>query len=287
MLTRKAMFAGSWYPASAAECEHEIKTFLSETRFRVTPDRGYTGGIVPHAGWFFSGVLACNVIAALREAEGQNPPDAIVIFGMHLHPRSTPCIMAEGSWETPFGGIDIQSDLAAKLMEKFSFKIETSAHFNPENTIELQIPFVKYFFPNSRLLPIGAPPNEISLEIGKTVAGLSRQMNLDIKIIGSTDLTHYGPNYGFMPAGRGSKALLWAKDTNDKSIIDHMLAMNPEKIIREGLSNSNACCAGAAAAAVSASKALGASTSRIVGYSSSHEKHPDDSFVGYAGILFH
>jgi MEMO1 family protein len=287
MNTRKAMFAGSWYPASASECENEIKTFLAETRFRLTPSRGYTGGIVPHAGWYFSGNLACNVIGALREPDGQNPPDAIVIFGMHLHPRSSPCIMSEGSWETPFGDIEIESGLAEKLMEKFSFKIETATHFNPENTIELQIPFVKYFFPNSRLIPIGAPPNDISLEIGKTVAELSRLMNLSIKVIGSTDLTHYGPNYGFMPAGRGAKALAWAKDNNDKTMIDYMLAMNPERVIKEGLANMNSCCAGAAAAAIAASKSLGVSASRLVGCTSSYDKNPGDSFVGYAGILFH
>jgi AmmeMemoRadiSam system protein B len=287
MLTRKAMFAGSWYPASASECENEIKSFLRETRFRITPDRGYIGGIVPHAGWFFSGSLACNVIAALRESEGQSPPDVVVIFGMHLHPGSSPCIMAEGSWETPLGDIDIESDLAGKLMEKFSFKIETPTHFNPENTIELQTPFVKYFFPNARLLPIGAPPNNTSIEIAKTVTALSDQMKLKIKVIGSTDLTHYGSNYGFMPAGRGAKALAWAKDNNDKNMIDHILTLNSESVIREGLANLNACCAGAAAAAIEASKALGASAARLAGYSSSHEKNPGDSFVGYAGILFH
>ncbi|MCU0599739.1 MAG: AmmeMemoRadiSam system protein B [Desulfobacterales bacterium] len=287
MITRKAMFAGSWYPASARECEGEIKSFLSDARFRIAPDRGYMAGILPHAGWYFSGSLACNVVAGLRAPEGQQPPDVIVIFGMHLHPRSTPCIMTEGSWETPFGDMSIESDLAGMLTKKFPFTIETPNRFNPENTIELQVPFVKYFFPKSRLLPIGAPPSDTSLEIGKKVAAISRQMNLNIKVLGSTDLTHYGSNYGFTPAGKGPKALAWAKDNNDRNMIDLMMSMDPKSVIREGLTSLNACCAGAAAAAIEASKALGASTSRLVGYSSSHDKSPGESFVGYAGILFH
>lgn len=286
MNTRKAMFAGSWYPARASECEKEILSFLKETRFNIAPDREYTGGIVPHAGWYFSGSPACNVISSLREPENQNPPDAIVIFGMHLHPNSSAYIMTEGSWETPFGNIDIESGLARRLAEKFSFTIETHRHFNPENTIELQLPFVKYFFPDSRLIPIGVPPMETALDIGRSVADFSRRMQISIKIIGSTDLTHYGPNYGFSPAGRGAKAFEWAKENNDKNIIDLMLKMDSEMVIREGLSKYNACCPGAAAAAISASKALGAATSRLVGYSSSYEKNPGDSFVGYAGILF-
>ena len=286
MNTRKPAFAGSWYPATAAECEKEIKSFLKETRYQIKPDRGYIGGIVPHAGWYFSGSLACNVISALREPEDRKAPDAVVIFGMHLSPGSSPSIMAEGSWETPFGEINIERDLSQKMVEKFSFKVETSRHFNPENTIELQLPFVKYFFPASRVLPIGAPPSDIALDLGKAVADFSRQLKMNIKVIGSTDLTHYGPNYGFIPAGRGARAVEWVKTENDKSVIDLMLTMNPEMVITEGLSKYNACCSGAAAAAISASKELGAKTSRLVGYTSSHEKSPGDSFVGYAGILF-
>ena len=66
MDTRKPVFAGSWYPAGKSECEAQIQEFLNDTRFRVSPASGYLGGIVPHAGWIFSGSLACNVIAALK-----------------------------------------------------------------------------------------------------------------------------------------------------------------------------------------------------------------------------
>ncbi|RJP86429.1 MAG: AmmeMemoRadiSam system protein B, partial [Desulfobacteraceae bacterium] len=31
---------------------------------------------------------------------------------------------------------------------------------------------------------------------------------------------------------------------------------------------------------------LGATTAHYIGYSSSHDKHPGDSFVGYAGMTF-
>ena len=124
------------------------------------------------------------------------------------------------------------------------------------------------------------------MDIARTVADVASQLRMKIKVIGSTDLTHYGPNYGFLPAGKGASAYAWAKDDNDKKIIDLMLGMNPERVIREGLADSNACCPGAAAAAISASKQVGAKNSYLVGYSSSYEKSPGDSFVGYAGMLF-
>ena len=50
---RRAVFAGSWYPAQASECERQIKGFID--RGNITPPRNPNpvGGIVPHAGWFF------------------------------------------------------------------------------------------------------------------------------------------------------------------------------------------------------------------------------------------
>ncbi len=286
MKTRRASFAGSWYPAGPDDCEKEIKAFLKEARFHIEPDHQFIGGIVPHAGWYFSGSLACNVISALQDPNRKRQPDAVVVFGMHLHPRSPSFIMAEGAWETPFGDIEIESRLAKGLIERFSFTIETADRFTPDNTIELQLPFIKYFFDQTRLLPVGLPPSAVAVEIGKSVAELAKQAKMDIRIIGSTDLTHYGVNYGFSPVGTGQKAYAWAKDQQDKKIIEWMKAMDPEQVIAGGLSEHNACCPGAAAGAIAASRALGAKTAAIVGYSSSYEKSPGASFVGYAGLVF-
>jgi len=139
---RNADFAGSWYPAGASACEKEIRKFIDEMDISIDTSREFTGGIVPHAGWFFSGKIACNVIHLLK---GETKPDVIVVFGMHLH-ESSPCyIMKEGAWETPFGNIKIEKDLAGKLAEKFLFNIETPDKYTQDNTIELQLPFIKYF----------------------------------------------------------------------------------------------------------------------------------------------
>jgi AmmeMemoRadiSam system protein B len=284
---RKPSFSGSWYPAGAADCEKEIHAFLNESRFQDIPKADYIGGIVPHAGWYFSGSLACRVISALRNPESKQQPDVIAVFGMHMHPNATPCIMAEGAWETPFGDIAIASTLAGQLTQKFPFNVETPNRFNPDNTIELQLPFIKYFFPDTRIIPIGVPPSDKAIKIARTLAIIARESDISIKIIGSTDLTHYGPNYGFAPEGTNKNAIEWVRDDNDKKAIDRMLHMDPEGLIHEGLSHQNACCSGAAAAAIAASSALGAKRSNYVGYSSSYEKHPGDSFVGYTGVLFH
>jgi AmmeMemoRadiSam system protein B len=279
---RKAMFAGSWYPASASECKKEIDSFLEEGKNIKSPDRRLVGGIVPHAGWYFSGSIACNVISRLKS---EDPPDVIVVFGMHLHPNSQCYLMAEGAWETPFGEIPVEERLAAALVKKYSFSLETPDRFSQDNTIELQLPFIKYFFKDTKIVAMGVPPSESSLEIGKSVIDLAKEMDLTAKVIGSTDLTHYGSNYGFTSQGRGKKAVDWVRSENDRRVINAMLALEPEKVISEALASQNACCAGAVATAIAAAKNLGADQADEIAYATSYDKSPGDSFVGYVGIV--
>ncbi len=283
MKVRKAMLAGSWYPAGASECEREINNFLNDATVRPSSKNKLTGGIVPHAGWYFSGSIACNVINYLKKGD---VPDVFVIFGMHLGPEHPCYIMKEGAWETPFGNIEIEEELAGKLVEKFNFNVETTEYFTEDNTIELQLPFIKYLFGDVKIVPVGVPPVKESLEIGRAVADISTGLGLHIKVIGSTDLTHYGLNYGFMPEGIGCSALDWVRDVNDKKIIDIMLEMDPGRVMSEALKYRNACCSGAAATAIAVAKQLGSDHADAIVYATSYDKRPSNSFVGYAGIVF-
>ena len=277
---RRAMFAGSWYPADPSDCEREIQHFLQEGKSIPAPAGKLVGGIVPHAGWFFSGSIGCNVIHFLQD---DDPPDVLAIFGMHLHPDSSRFIMKEGAYQTPFGELPVAEELAGELTGRFSFNVETPSRFNPDNTVELQLPFIKYFFPNARIVAMGVPPTKSSVAIGTAVVEIARQLGSKIKVIGSTDLTHYGYNYGFVSKGTGKKAVDWVRNENDRRVIEAMLAMDPERIIREGLEHQNACCAGAAATAIAAGKKLGATKAEKITYEDLSARvkvdHTDISFI--------
>ena len=280
---RKAVFAGSWYPSSASECEREIAGFLAEGKNLNPPGRELVGGIVPHAGWYFSGSIACNVINCLK---GRDATDVVLIFGMHLHANSPCYMMAEGAWETPFGEMPVDEALAAEIARKFSIVLETPKRFNQDNTVELQLPFIKYFFKDAKIVALGVPPHKNSLEIGRTVVEIAKRLGLRAKVIGTTDLTHYGVNYGFVTKGSGKQAVDWVRNENDRRVIDAMLALEPEKVIAEARSSQSACCAGAAATAIEVAKRLGADQADELAYTTSFDKSPGDSFVGYVGIVF-
>ncbi|MFP4036634.1 MAG: AmmeMemoRadiSam system protein B [Desulfobacteraceae bacterium] len=282
MTVRTSDFAGAWYPGSAAECRRLISSYVEAAR-PCPEGKKLVGGIVPHAGWVFSGHIACNIIQCLAAV---SDPDTVVIFGRHLHPRSGNYIMTEGSWATPLGDLVIDNDLAEGLVSEFRFTVETAAAHDQDNTIELQLPFIRYFFPQAKILPVGVPPAPESLGIGARTVDIAKELGRDVLVLGSTDLTHYGYNFGFAPKGVGSEAVSWVKNYNDRRVIDLMLAMDAEGVIAEGLEHQNACCAGAAAAAVAAAKRLGADRGVELAYATSYDIRPDTSFVGYVGILF-
>ena len=283
MATRRSDFAGSWYPGKESDCRQAIEEFSKDAIPCPSTEKGTVGGIVPHAGWFYSGKIACSVIKCLKN---DSEPDTLLIFGRHLHPGSDNYIMKEGSWSTPLGDLQVDNELAQRLASEFPFHEETASRYEQDNTIELQLPFVKYFFPHVKILPIGLPPALASLKIGERVAEISEAIGRKTIILGSTDLTHYGYNYGFTPKGVGEEAVEWVKNENDKRIVNLMLQMDAEGVVNESLENQNACCSGAAATAIAVAKRLGAKKGEKLIYTTSYDIRPNSSFVGYVGVVF-
>ena len=280
METKRMAFAGSWYPRDRSECENAIQGFLNE---KSALEKGrYAGGIVPHAGWFYSGSIACRVIKSLQSED----VDTIVLFGGHMHQQSEPFILSSGRVETPFGDIDVDEQLVERILDGISIRPRGPGKFPDENTLELQYPFIKYFFPNARIVVCGVAPSFFASIIGNMVVEEAGVLSRTIKIIGSTDMTHYGPDFGLTSAGSGERAVDWVKKENDRMAVEAMLDMDESRIIAQGLENKNMCCPGAAAATAAACKKMGAVNALELDYATSFEKSQSASFVGYSGVVY-
>ena len=81
MSVREPAVAGQFYPGSRKQCEAEIVACLAQAGPPVGLAGPAVGGIVPHAGWVFSGAVAAEVIATLAAQPGI---ETFVVFGaMH------------------------------------------------------------------------------------------------------------------------------------------------------------------------------------------------------------
>jgi hypothetical protein len=187
--------------------------------------------------------------------------------------------------------VGIDSSLRQSLLEEGAATASSSAH-RREHSIEVQVPFIQQLFPDARILPIIVPANESALVLGNALADLPADAVAEAVCIGSTDLTHYGPRYGFTPMGIGSEALGWASSVNDRQFIALALALEPQRLLANAIENGNACGPGAAAAAIMVAKRLGATQGTLLAHTSSNEvilrqmgTASRDS-VGYAAIVF-
>jgi AmmeMemoRadiSam system protein B len=277
MRTRERMLPAGWYPASASACKAEINQFIADAK-PLPPGTRVYGGIVPHAGWFFSGKAAARVFFLAAKA-GQ--PQVVCVFGGHLGGSSPPLLVTADAWETPLGNLPLATEFYKPLGQRLTLREE----YPGDNTIEVQLPFVKYFFPDARVLALRSPQSATAIELGRAVAAVAKELQVSIMAFGSTDLTHYGANYGFAPQGYGPAAVKWVKEVNDKKFIDVALKLDAPGIIQTAAQNQNACSPGGAATAVTVAQADGATKAALVDYYTSYDIMPGDSFVGYAGIV--
>ena len=281
MSRRQRILPRGWYPTDGKDCKRDIESYLEGWSFSQPQSIEGLGGIVPHAGWYFSGKLATRVIHSLKS---KRRVDVVVLYGGHLSSEHLPLIVTEDKWETPFGDIEVHTEFVKSLMKRVDTKEESLQ--SGDNTIEVQLAMVKYFFPESKLLALRSPASLRAKELGEAVAETARGEGLSVVAIGTTDLTHYGPNYGFLSKGVGPKAVEWVKKENDKGFIDRALRMDIEGLLTHAEENDSACSAGAAASAVATCEALGAKKGILLDYYTSYDIMPDDSFVGYAGIVY-
>jgi AmmeMemoRadiSam system protein B len=291
MQARKPVVAGQFYPGQHDSCLSAIHECLEEVSLSEQLPETIVAGIVPHAGWIFSGALAAAVFSAIRQRHEK--VNAFILFGAaHGYFGALPVVDDRGVWTTPLGEVVIDEELAQAVISTGQAVSDPGAHLC-EHSIEVQVPFMQDMFPGAKIVPVLVPPMEQGVDLGTRVGEIvAKAENKKIVCIGSTDLTHYGPRYGFTPMGTGKHALEWAKHVNDKKFIDLALTLKPEELLASALQDGNACGPGAAAATVAAAKRLGCKQGVLLGHATSNETMlkkmgtTSAEAVGYAAIVF-
>ena len=184
MNIRKSVVSGSFYPNSKEEIKRYINHFNCNFTIEKEPSIQIKALIVPHAGYVYSGFttnLAYN-LASKKQYE-----NIIVIGPSHRYYLEGASIASYKQYETPLGNIDINLELVNTLKDKFDFLcFDEDAHF--EHSTETQAPFIKNYFPNSKIVEIvygKIQYEKLALIIDEL---LKNKNNL---IVISTDLSHF------------------------------------------------------------------------------------------------
>ena len=285
-----SLWAGSFYEASEKACRASLAKCIPEKIDSADLPQRILAGIVPHAGWVFSGAQAGEVFRSIAQ---QAQPEVFVLFGaMHRGMTQLGGMFADGAWRTPLGDALVDERLAERILGGTNQIERNAAIHADEHSLEVIVPFIQYLFSKTKILPIAVPPMGNANEIGQAVGRILAAEQSQAVCIGSTDLTHYGPSYGFVPQGTGQQGITWARDVNDRSMIELICGLESEKIVAEAQLQRNACGAGAIAATAAAALQMGAKHAKLLSHTCSaqvSEKlwgQQSSESVGYAGIVF-
>ena len=294
-MNRTPYRAGSFYEADPAACRRSAQALVDEAVLPPDLPPAPVGGLVPHAGWVFSGKTAALTFKAL--AAGGRLEHVILLGSDHWGVSPAAAVYDQGAWQTPLGDLPVDEQLAAALLKECPvLRAQPQAHAR-EHSIEVQLPILQVLSPQARIVPISVPPGAQSAEIGRVIGlavkrlAAARPAWAKVGVVGSTDLTHYGLQYGFTPGGTGRTGLDWARD-NDRRILKLIETMQAERIVPECSARRNACGGGAIAATIAACAALGAARGLCLEYVTSadvmdrvYHQRADDA-VGYAAVVF-
>lgn len=290
MLIRKPVVSGQFYQDNADRLNKQI-TECFELKFGPgdlpvsRSSKKITHGVIsPHAGYQFSGPAAAWVYKEV--AESRFPSRFIIIGPDHKGLGASRVSATLANWETPLGRIEVDRDFARDLMEKCSFVKEgNDAHAN-EHSIEVQLPFLQFVSQDRRDLRI-VPliVSDYDLDLCRELADAIVDVSEDFCVIASSDFTHYGPNYGYVPFAGEKKKNMYKLDSGAIEFIKKMDTKGFLKYVDEN--KATICGAGAIAVCLEIMKSLGVKKGELLSYYTSGDVINDyDNAVGYAAIKF-
>jgi AmmeMemoRadiSam system protein B len=250
-----------FYPGT----ERELRRLIAQLAPKQPrPKVRACGVVVPHAGYIYSGGVAADVYASIEGAQ------TFVLLGPSHYMTGSIVAVSEESWSTPLGTVEVDRDLVKRLDGVIDH--DEAAH-RQEHSIEVQIPFLQYFFRDFKIVPIAIgiqdydTVKEVATELIRALEGYSRST----VVVASSDFTHYED----VDVARKKDAMLIGdiERLDVPALYDDIYRMNAT------------CCGyGPIAAMIMTCVARGAKRGELIKYATSGDVTGDRQVVGYAGI---
>jgi hypothetical protein len=280
---REMTVSGQFYPDNPTRLASDFEKYISGAK----GIKSYTKAkaiIVPHAGYAYSGATAARTFKSVSENKYKK---IVILAPSHYHGFHGISLPEYDTIKTPLGDILVETD-SIKMLKSESINYSNAVHTN-EHALEVQFPLIKFFFDNTPVVPLvcGRINN---LNISKIVPELIKLYDDNTLWIISSDFTHYGDAFGYLPFVKNIEMNIHKLDSG---AIGHILQIDPEGFIKY-VSTTEATICGAAAISLllellkeikNSGKII---NSDIVEYTTSGKLTGDYSHcVSYAGIVFY
>jgi len=191
----RSALAGSWYPEDPETLRKQIAGFFEKAQ--AEPIENVVGLILPHAGYSYSGPTAAAAVKTIAVKY-----DRIVVIGpSHRTPlEEVLSVPRVTHYETPLGRVPLDVEFIEKLLKYPVFQNVPQTH-KYEHSVQIELPLLQYKQKDFKLVPIVA--GTCSFETVRKAADILKGL-IDAKtlVVASSDFTHYGAGYGYVPFTR-------------------------------------------------------------------------------------
>ena len=263
MTVRPAAVAGTWYSGFAKTLMEDVSAHLARADLdhedEPPADADLRALIAPHAGITYSGPVAAHAYRLLRS----RLYEVVIIVGpSHYVGFSGASIWSRGSFETPFGEMRIDEDLALAMLARCDVMHDRQDAHRREHSVEMQLPFLGVVAPGVMIVPIvmGHQTRETAFAVGDCIAQVSA--GRQALLVASSDLSHF--------FDAATAAELDGQVAADVSAFDADALMS--RLERRW---DHACGGGPMVAVMRAARLRGATVSRVLNYADSGDVSGD------------
>ncbi|MCK5672913.1 MAG: AmmeMemoRadiSam system protein B [Spirochaetales bacterium] len=153
------------YPGIKGELEKRIKLILEEAdQSKKTIKEDVNAILVPHAGWSHCDKIMASAYTTVAHREFER---VVILSRVHREPAKSIFLPDFLFYTSPLGDLVVDNTILSELSKNSSiFEYNNIPHVE-EHSIEVQIPFIKYLWPEAKIIPILT---------GKSTGSISRKL---------------------------------------------------------------------------------------------------------------
>ncbi|MCF6155250.1 MAG: AmmeMemoRadiSam system protein B [Candidatus Brocadia sp.] len=203
----EAQAAGRFYPGNETALKDQINTFFKNAHKQTSKGKPIAL-ISPHAGYQYSGQVAAYGYHAIKDFGFTR---VIILSPSHFKSGKRfrgASILNVNNFKTPLGLIPVDQEACKQLIDT-SDTSSNEAHkttlfgsyegaYQGEHSLETQLPFLQMSLKTFKLVPImvGILIHDDFERVAKAIRPLIDDKTI---VVVSSDFTHYGEGYGYVP----------------------------------------------------------------------------------------
>ena len=183
---RRPAVAGLFYPSDASKLRTDIEKMLAASEGDL--DISQVFGIVsPHAGYVYSGGTAAYGYNLLKN---KNYRKVIIISPSHREYFPGSSIYNGDSYQTPLGVVDVDKEIAQKIVEGSKTIFLGMEGHRQEHAVEVQIPFLQMILKDFKIVPI-VMGDQGRVSVDDLANQIAKAVDDETVIVASSDLSHF------------------------------------------------------------------------------------------------